>query len=126
MDISQYFVTPHKRPISSHPSECDTPQKDKLINKKPHITDAREEETDVDTDGEELDMSVQELLSDVNKRLDSVATKDDISEMKRDVHLLTQIVTDKTQKFKERMFETETNTEEMEKKMNKLKNVLST
>ena len=46
--------------------------------------------------------------------------------MKRDVHLLTQIVTDKTQKFKERMFETETNTEEMEKKMNKLKNVLST
>ena len=65
-------------------------------------------------------MSVQELLSEVNRRLDSVATKDDISEMKRDVHLLTQTVTDKTEKFKERMFETETNTEEMDNKMDKM------
>ena len=64
-------------------------------------------------------MSVQELLSDVNRQLDSVATKDDISEMKRDAHLLTQTVTDKTEKFKEGMFETETNTEEMDNKMDK-------
>ena len=65
-------------------------------------------------------MSVQELLSEVNRRLDSVATKDDISEMKRDVRFLTQTVTDKTEKFKERMFGTETNTEEMDNKMDKM------
>ena len=87
---------PHKRTRSSDSSECDTPQKDKQINnKRPHITDTFEEETDVDTDHEELDMFVQELLSDINKRLDNVATKDDISEMKHELQLLTQTFTDK-------------------------------
>ena len=123
MSIAQYFVTPHKRPLSSDSSECDTPQKDKQINnKRPHITDTFEEETDVDTDHEEeLDMSVQELLSDINKRLDNVATKDDISEMKRELQLLTQTFTDKIEKLGGRVFETEAKTEEMEKKMDKLK-----
>ena len=121
MSIAQYFVTPHKRPLSSDSSECDTPQKDKQINKRPHITDTFEEETDVDTDHEELDMSVQELLSDMNKRLDHLATKDDISEMKRELQLLTQTFTDKIEKLDGRVFETEAKTEEMEKKMYKLK-----
>ena len=79
--------------------QCDTPQKDKQINKRPHITDTFEEETHVDTDHEELDMSVQELLSDMNKRLDNVATKDDISEMKRELQLLTQTFTEKIEKL---------------------------
>ena len=97
MSTAQYFVTPHKRPPSSDSSECDTPQKDKQINKRPHIIGTFEEETDVDTDHEDLDMSVQELLSDINIRLDNVATKDDniISEMKRELQLLTQTFTDK-------------------------------
>ena len=43
--VLQSFVTPHKRPLSSDSSECDTPQKDKRINKKPHITNTFEEET---------------------------------------------------------------------------------
>ena len=121
MSIAQYFVTPHKRPLSSDSSECDTPQKDKQINKRPHITDTFKEETDVDTDHEELDMSVQELLSEMNKRLDNVATEDDISEMKRELQLLTQTFTEKIEKPEGRVFETEAKTEEMEKKMDKLK-----
>ena len=68
-------------------------------NKKPHITDTFKEETDVDTDHEEVDMSVQELLSNINKRLDNVATKDDISEMKRELQLFTQTFTDKIEKL---------------------------
>ena len=119
MSIAQYFVTPHKRPLSSDSSECDTPQKDKQINKRPHITDTFEEETDIDTDHEELDMSVQELLSEMNKRLDNVATKDDISEMKRELQLLTQTFTEKIEKLEGRVFETEAKTEEMEEKMDK-------
>ena len=63
------------------------------------ITDTFEEETDVDTDHEELNMSVQELLSNINERLDNVATKDDISEMKRELQLLTQTFTHKIEKL---------------------------
>ena len=67
-------------------------------------------------------MSVQELLSDMNKQLDNVATKDDISEMKRELQLLTQTFTEKIEKLEGRVFETEAKTEEMEKKkMDKLK-----
>ncbi len=62
-------------------------------------------------------MSVQELLSDMNKRLDNVATKDDISEMKRELQLLTQTFTEKIEKLEGRVFETEAKTEEMEKKI---------
>ena len=102
-EIAQYFFTPHKRPHSSDSSECDTPQKDKQINKRPHITDTFEEETDVDIDHEELDMSVPELLSDINKRLDNVATKYDISEMKRELQLLTQTFTEKIEKLEGRV-----------------------
>ena len=116
MSIAQYFVTPHKRPLSSDSSVCDTPQKDKQINKRTHITDTFEEQTDVDTDHEELDMSMQELLSDMNKRLDNVATKDGISEMKRELQLLTQTFTEKIEKLEGRVFETEAKTEEMENK----------
>ena len=116
MSIAQYFVTPHKQPLSSDSSVCDTPQKDKQINKRTHITDTFEEQTDVDTDHEELDMSMQELLSDVNKRLDNVATKDDICEMKRELQLLTQTFTEKIEKLEGRVSETEAKTEEMEKK----------
>ena len=99
MSIALYFVTPHKPPLSSDSSECDTPQKDKQTDKKPHIIDTFEEETDVDTDHEELDTSVQELLSNINKRLDNVATKDDISEIKRELQLFTQTFTDKIEKL---------------------------
>ena len=44
-------------------------------------------------------MSVQELLSNINKRLDNVATKDDISEIKRELQLFTQTFTDKIEKL---------------------------
>ena len=71
-----------------------TPQR-KTNNKKPHITDTSEEETDVDTDHKESDMSLQELLSNINKWLDNVATKKDISEMKCELQLLTQTFTDR-------------------------------
>ena len=78
-------VTPHRK---THTHKI-------YINKRPHLIDTFEEETDVDNDHKELDMSVQELLSDINKRLDNVATKDDISEMKRELQLLTQTFTNR-------------------------------
>ena len=47
----------------------------------------------------------------MNKRLDNVASKGDISEMKRELQLLTQTFTDKIEKLKGRAFETEAKTE---------------